>query len=414
MPAPSSPALSVLIPCWNAEASIERAVASVLEEQSVALECVVVDDGSTDRTVDLVRAVAAGDPRVVLIGLPTNEGVSSARNRGLEVVRGDWLTLLDADDRFVPGGLGRLARAALGSDALAVVGQQVWWDGRRRWLAPRYDIPDIRRPGRRSLAASPGLLYYASPHAKLLHRSSWQGLTFSGRVLGDQPWIIRALIRSGDRIEVLGDTVYEWYRPSPRRGGSSITATTRASVPRGIEAIGVAREALASVREEAEARLGETDRERILEVYVARLLGSDIAAHVSSALGRTDPALGELFDAIGSFLEGLPARYLVGSDALARDIVEPPLRRWHRVHPASRPAYWRLFDTALRIDTGLARQGANPPARLALRLVSASRTRLARAAAIGLLLAVRLSWGAGVLLKRGAEAVRSIAGRPRG
>jgi glycosyltransferase involved in cell wall biosynthesis len=409
-----SPVLSVLIPCWNAEGSIERAIGSVLEERSVALECVVVDDGSTDRTVEVVRAVAASDPRVVLIALPANDGVSNARNRGLEMVRGEWLTLLDADDRFMPGGLGRLARAALDSDALAVVGQQVWSDGRRRWLAPRYDIPDIRRPGRKSLAASPGLLYYASPHAKLLHRSAWHGLTFSGRVLGDQPWIIRALIRSGDRIEVLGETVYEWYRPSPRRDGSSITATTRASVARGIEAIGVAREALASVRDEADTRLDEADRERILGAYVARLLGSDIAAHVSSALGRTDPGIAELFDAIGSFLEGLPARYLGGSDALARDIVEPPLRRWHRVHPAARAAYWRLFDTALRIDPMLARHGANPPARIALRLLSRSRTRLARAAAIGVLLAVRLSWGAGVLVRRGADAVRRVDGGPRG
>ena len=380
----------------------------------MALECIVVDDGSTDRTVEVVREVAASDPRVVLIALPANEGVSNARNRGLEVVRGEWLTLLDADDRFMPGGLGRLARAALGSDALAVVGQQVWWDGRRRWLAPRYDIPDIRRPGRKSLAASPGLLYYASPHAKLLHRSAWQGLSFRGRVLGDQPWIIRALIRSGDRIEVLGETVYEWYRPSPRRGGSSITATTRASVARGIEAIGVAREALASVRDEAETRLDEADRERILGAYVARLLGSDIAAHVSSALGRADPGIAELFDAIGSFLEGLPARYLVGSDAMARDIVEPPLRRWHRVDPAARAAYWRLFDTALRIDPGLARHGANSPARLALRLLSNSRSAPARAVAIGLLLAVRLSWGAGVLLKRGAAVIRPAETRPRG
>ena len=68
--------------------------------------------------VDVVRAIAATDPRVVLVARPTNEGVSSARNRGLEIVRGEWLTLLDADDRFLPGGLGTLVRAALGSDAV--------------------------------------------------------------------------------------------------------------------------------------------------------------------------------------------------------------------------------------------------------------------------------------------------------
>jgi len=101
------PIVSVLVPCWNSAGSIERALDSVLEERSIPLECVVVDDGSTDGTLDAVRAVAARDSRVVVLALPTNEGVSNARNRGLELVRGDWLTLLDADDRFLPRPPGR-------------------------------------------------------------------------------------------------------------------------------------------------------------------------------------------------------------------------------------------------------------------------------------------------------------------
>lgn len=394
VPEPSSPVVSVLIPCWNAEASIQRALESVLEERSVELEVVVVDDGSTDRTVEVVRAVAAADPRVVVIALPVNEGVSNARNRGLEVVRGEWLTLLDADDRFLPGGLGTLIKAALGSDARAVVGQQIWWDGHRRWRTPRYDIPDIRRPGRKSLAAKPGLLNYVSPHAKLLHRDAWQGLAFRGRVLGDQPWIIRALLRAGDRIEVVGETVYEWYRPSAQAGGSSITATTRASIQRGVEAVGVAVEALADVRAEADLHLGEADRDRLMAHYVARLVRSDLGAHVSTALSRADPAIGELFDAIGSFVEGVPMRYLRGSQVLARNLVEPPLRRWHRVHGAGRAAYWRLFETAFRTDPGLARNASSPVARLALRLAARAPTRLGRGAAIALLMGARVVTGA--------------------
>lgn len=387
------PVISVLIPCWNAESSIERALASVLEEHSVPLECVVVDDGSTDGTADVVRGIAAGDPRVVLIALPANEGVSTARNRGLEAVRGDWLTLLDADDRFLPGGLGVLIGATRGTDALAIVGQQVWWDGRRRWRTPGYDIPDIRDAGRKSLATNPGLLYYVSPHAKLLHRDCWAGLTFSGRVLGDQPWIIRALLRAGDRIDVLAETVYEWYRPAPEMGGTSITATTRASVRRGVEAMGVADGALASVRAEAATRLAEPERERLLTHYVARLLRSDVAAHVSSALRRADPEIGDLFDAIVTLLSGEAAPYLDGSDALARAVLEPPLRRWERLGGPGRAAYWRLFEAARRGDPRLARHGSSPAARLAFRLGSARPSRLGHAAAIALLLATRMTSG---------------------
>jgi hypothetical protein len=391
--AAARPVVSVLIPTWNAAGSIERAIDSILDERSFALECVVVDDGSTDHTLDVVRAIAARDPRVIVLALAENQGVSNARNRGLEMVRGDWLTLLDADDRFLPGGLGTLAAAALRDDAAAVIGQQIWWDGRRHWRTPRYNVADIRRPGRKSLAANPGLLNYVSPHAKLLHRDCWAGLEFSGRVLGDQPWIIRALLRAGDRIDVLGETVYEWYRPAASVPSTSITATTRSSVQRGVEAVGVAAEALASVRDEAARHLAEADRQRVAARYAERLLRSDLAAHIARALDRRDPDIGLLFDAIGRFVADLPAREVGASDALARSIVEPPLRRWHRVDPAAHPAYWHLVETAHRADPGLARHGAGPLARLALGLIAASTSPTRRRVAAALLMVARILAG---------------------
>ncbi|HTK46105.1 MAG TPA: glycosyltransferase family 2 protein [Patescibacteria group bacterium] len=386
----STPVVSVLIPCWNAATSIERALDSVLEERTIPLECVVVDDGSTDRTLDVARAVAARDPRVVVLALDENRGVSNARNRGLQLVRGEWLTLLDADDRFLPGGLGTLAAAALRDDAAAVIGQQIWWDGRRHWRTPRYDVADIRRPGRKSLAANPGLLNYVSPHAKLLRRDCWDGLEFSGRALGDQPWIIRALLRAGDRIDVLAETVYEWYRPAPTIASSSITATTRSSVERGVEAIGVASEALASVRAEAASLLDEAESERVGRRYAERLLRSDLAAHVARALDRRDPQIGSLFQAIGGFVTGLPPGYGGASDALARNIVEPPLRRWHRVAPAGRPTFWRLFETALEVDPDLPGKGASPLARLGLRIAATRRNPAARRLSSALLVLARV------------------------
>jgi glycosyl transferase family 2 len=385
------PIVSVLVPCWNSAGSIERALDSVLEERGVSLECIVVDDGSTDRTLDVVRAVAARDPRVVVLALPDNEGVSNARNRGLELVRGDWLTLLDADDRFLPGGLGKLAASALDGDAAAVIGQQVWWNGRRRWRTPQYDVGDIRRPGRKSLAANPGLLYFVSPHAKLLHRDCWQGLEFHGRVLGDQPWTIRALLRAGDRIEVLGDTVYEWYRPAASVPSSSITATTRSSVRRGVEAVGVAAEALASVREEAMRHLDDEASQRVAASYAERLMHSDLAAHVGRALDRADPEIDLLFDAIRGFVAALPGADVTGSDALARHLLEPPLRRWNRLGDAGREAYWRLFDAVRGADANLARHGSNALDRLGLRFAAGGRSGPRMAAARALLLAARVA-----------------------
>jgi glycosyltransferase involved in cell wall biosynthesis len=220
------PEVSVLVPCWNAATSIGRALDSVLVDRDLSLECIVVDDGSTDGTANVVRSIAQLDPRVILVVSPENEGVSAARNRGLGVVRGTWLTFLDADDRLLPGGLAAMHDAAIRTDALAVVGQRIWSDGEQTWVSDHYDIPDIRVPGRKSLVANPGLLAYASATGKLVHRTCREDLWFSGRVLGDQPWTIRALLRAGERIEVLDTVVYEWTRPLNQRSSRQVRWTS--------------------------------------------------------------------------------------------------------------------------------------------------------------------------------------------
>lgn len=386
------PDVSVLVPTWNAARTIARALRSVLEATAVDLECVVVDDASTDGTADVVAAIAARDPRVVLVRLATNGGVSNARNAGLDHVGGTWLTLLDADDRFTPGGLVALHRTAVATDALAVVGQQVWSNGRRTWIGPLYDIPDIRRAGRTSLATRPGLLYYASAHGKLFHRSVVEGLRFEGRVLGDQPWVIRGLLRASDRVEVVGDTVYEWIRSPGPGEGPSITATTRSSVARGIEAAGVAGTAHAAVRFEAAASLADPAAVTLVgEAYAERLLRSDLAAHVRRALDRRDPAIGQLFAAVGRFVAELPPGTLLRSDALAREIVGPPLERWTRVVPAARPAYWSLAATALAAQPDLCRHAGSPIAAWALRDVLRSPSGPRRTGAIAVLMGLRLA-----------------------
>src|SRR5262245_48993292 len=187
------PRLSVLIPCLDAAATIERSLASVLAERGIPFECIVIDDGSTDETAALVQAVADRDDRVVLLSLPANVGVSNARNHGLDAARGEWLAFHDADDRMRPGWLPALMGPAADPAVRAVIGQRVWTDGQREWLGPRYDNPDVRSAGRKSIAANPGLLYYMAATGKVFHRSLCDGLRFEGRVMGDQAWTIRAL-----------------------------------------------------------------------------------------------------------------------------------------------------------------------------------------------------------------------------
>ena len=93
--------VSVIIPAYNAEKYIREALCSVLGQTYEHLEVIVVDDGSRDRTGEIVREVAREDERVTLLQQP-NEGVAAARNRGIRVARGEFIAPLDADDTWVP------------------------------------------------------------------------------------------------------------------------------------------------------------------------------------------------------------------------------------------------------------------------------------------------------------------------
>lgn len=110
----SRQSVSVIIPAYNAAATIAETIASIREDAVQDLEIIVIDDGSTDRTL---AAVAPFHDRITLLQGP-NRGASAARNAGIAIARGEWLLFLDADDLLAPG---TIARRLASADAADVV-----------------------------------------------------------------------------------------------------------------------------------------------------------------------------------------------------------------------------------------------------------------------------------------------------
>lgn len=152
------PTFSIVTAAYNSQATLGDTVVSVLAQTLGDFEHLIVDDGSTDGTLELARSFAEADPRIRVLTRP-NGGTGAARNTGLEAARGDWLVLLDADDMMLPCYLERQARFIgenPGFDIYSCNGIYLMPGGSRLtiWRGPayarvrRYTLEDILRRNR--------------------------------------------------------------------------------------------------------------------------------------------------------------------------------------------------------------------------------------------------------------------------
>src|SRR5438270_1653427 len=98
---PQSPAISVIMPVYNAGRYLRSAMDSILAQSFADFEYICIDDGSTDDSAAILREYAGRDPRVVIV-TKANGGVTSALNAGIRVARGEFLARVDADDLAAP------------------------------------------------------------------------------------------------------------------------------------------------------------------------------------------------------------------------------------------------------------------------------------------------------------------------
>lgn len=104
------PKLSIVIPVYNAQTYLHECVDSVLHSSFSDFELILVDDGSRDLSPQICDEYSCQDSRVVVVH-QTNGGVSKARNRGIDIAQGEWITFVDADDKVTPSFYSNLMEA---------------------------------------------------------------------------------------------------------------------------------------------------------------------------------------------------------------------------------------------------------------------------------------------------------------
>lgn len=153
--------ISVIIPAYNCEETLARAVDSVLAQDYEPVEIIVVDDGSTDGTAEVAR----GFGEAVRLIVQENAGPGVARNRGVEAARGEFIAFLDADDEYLPGRLAKGLAPLVEDRGLALSHCQCMLtlpDGREELSGERFLRMEPFRPER---VLNP--LYHSTPSATM-------------------------------------------------------------------------------------------------------------------------------------------------------------------------------------------------------------------------------------------------------
>lgn len=140
--------VSVIIPSFNREHTIARAVNSVLNQTYKQVEIIIVDDCSSDKTNEIVYREFGGNNKVIFHQLKVNSGACHARNKGVELSHGDYVAFLDSDDEYLPKKIEKqiLMLEKTGADLCASDYLRIGKDGKET-VVPTYNkqefLPDL-------------------------------------------------------------------------------------------------------------------------------------------------------------------------------------------------------------------------------------------------------------------------------
>ena len=101
--------LSIIIPCYNVEKFVQKCTKSILVQKGLEFEIILVNDGSKDNTLQVLQNLAEKDIRIKVVS-QENQGLSSARNTGIENAKGDYIMFVDADDWLEPNAFELISR----------------------------------------------------------------------------------------------------------------------------------------------------------------------------------------------------------------------------------------------------------------------------------------------------------------
>ncbi|GLW69801.1 hypothetical protein Kpho02_21000 [Kitasatospora phosalacinea] len=221
------PRLSVVVPFQNVEAYLAECLESIARQSFRDFEVILVDDGSTDSSTDIARAVCARDPRFRLIRQEAN-GPGHARNTGLRAMHpeGEFLVFADGDDVVPEHAYEVLLRTLEQSGSDFVSGNVQMMNSTTTWQSPLHKGPMQTERRGTHITRFDKLIYDRTVWNKLFRRSFWDYyfIEFPEGVLYEDSWVNMFAHFRAAKVDVITDVVYYWRR---RDGAAAPSITQR-------------------------------------------------------------------------------------------------------------------------------------------------------------------------------------------
>lgn len=214
----TTPQISVIVPVYNVEQYLERCVDSILGQSFTNFEVILVNDCSPDGSSEICERYARQDKRVRVLHLDKNQGLSNARNAGLDVARGDLISFIDSDD-WVPNNFLTILHQSLvetQSDISACAVTKIWSESIEQKRAPRSTLKPSTKvySGEDALIDVLTSLKTIGPTAwnKLYKKTLFDEVSFPVGVLHEDALTTYKLINKCDKVCYSTETTYYYFQ----------------------------------------------------------------------------------------------------------------------------------------------------------------------------------------------------------
>ncbi len=205
--------ISIVLPIYNVEQYLERCLESVIHQTYKNLEIICINDGSTDSSLEICKAYAQKDRRIVIVD-QENKGLAAVRNKGIELAKGDYLSFIDSDDYVDPCYIEKLYESLIEKQAdIVVANVRYEQEGKESYclLREKYDPKHVMNKHEAMcdyLSAQGGIGNYIVN--KLYVKEMFEGIHFPENKLFEDAYTMFKILNNADRVYMKPDVYYHY------------------------------------------------------------------------------------------------------------------------------------------------------------------------------------------------------------